>query len=94
MRLVAGSLTASGRSELRRSTAATVNAPRMRERISNELRRGGNAAIIPRREFSDRAVRMAGHRSLSAEMINARSDDAAAAIAVVAIANTANARRL
>ena len=53
----------------------------MSERISNELRRGGKAAIIARPGFRDRAVRTAGHRSLSAEMISAMSDAAAAASA-------------
>src|SRR6266566_781330 len=50
-RPVAGSLTVSGKSELRRSTAAIVKAPRMSDRISNELRRGGKAAIMPRPGF-------------------------------------------
>lgn len=44
----------------RRSAAAMVKAPGMSERISNELRRGGKAAIIPRPRFKDRAVRIAG----------------------------------
>jgi len=55
----------------------------MSERISNELRRGGNTAIIPRRGFTDRAVLMAGHKSLSAETINAMSDVPAAASATM-----------
>ncbi len=59
-----------------------VKVARINDRISNELRRGGNAAIIPRRWFNDRAVRMAGQRSLSAEMIKAMSEAAAAASAV------------
>ncbi len=45
---MAESVTTSGRSELRRSTAASVKDLRMSERISNELRRGGKAAIIRR----------------------------------------------
>jgi hypothetical protein len=49
---VAGSRTTSGRSELRRSAAAIVNAPRISDWISNELRRGGKAAIMPRRGFT------------------------------------------
>jgi len=47
----------------------------------NELRRGGKAAIIARPGFRNRAVLIAGHRSLSAEMISAMSDAAAAASA-------------
>ena len=39
------------------------------------------AADIPRPGFRDRAVRIAGHRSLSAEMIIAMSDAVAAASA-------------
>ena len=65
-----------------------VNAPGICERISNELRPGGKAAIIPRARFRARAVRMAGHRSLSAETIRARLEAAAAALALAILAPT------
>ena len=83
---MAWSATTSGRSELRKSTAASVKGARMSDRISNELRRGGNAAIMRRLRLRDRAVRIAGHRSLSAETMSAMSDADAAASATSATA--------
>jgi hypothetical protein len=68
------------------SAAASVKGLRMSERISNELRRGGKAAIIRRLGLRDRAVRIAGHRSLSAETIRATSEEDAAASATRATA--------
>jgi hypothetical protein len=47
---------------------------------------GGKATIIRRLELRDRAVRIAGHRSLSAETIRAMSEADAAASATSATA--------
>lgn len=80
------STTSFGSIELRRSAVAIVKARGMSVRISKELRFGGNAAIMPRWPSRVRAVRMAGQRSLSAEMINAMSD---ALLAVSATRETA-----
>jgi hypothetical protein len=68
------------------SAAASVKGLRMSERISNELRRGGKAAIIRRLGLTDRAVRIAGRKSLSAEIIKAMSEADAAASATSATA--------
>ncbi|WP_345028767.1 hypothetical protein [Kutzneria kofuensis] len=52
------------------------------ERISNELRAGGKAAITSRCGSSRYEVRIAGHRSLSAERTNAMSDACSAVSAM------------